>query len=140
VWIVSDVLDRACRTFLGGPSGALRFRFVMQPLVAATLAWRAGRRDARAGRPPFLWDLASGKGHRRELVARGWRDIERVFFVAMAVDLVYQFLEHVRPSLLGAVMTASVLAVLPYVLLAGPANRLARRLSSKGPSSMASTR
>jgi hypothetical protein len=138
-WVAVNVFERAWRTFLGGPDGPLRFRFVMQPLMALLLAWRAGRRDASLGRPPFLWGLVFDGAHRAEYVRRGWNDVSRVFALAVAMDLVYQALRHLRPSILASLLTATVLAIVPYLLFAGPANRLARRMSKRGPSSFVSS-
>jgi hypothetical protein len=136
----TDILERAWRTFVGGPSGPLKFRFLLQPLMALLLAMRAGRRDARLGHPPFLWGLVSGRGARREYLLRGWKDMSRVFVLAVAMDLLYQFRRGLRPSLLGALLAATVLAIVPYLLLCGPVNRIARRMSMRGPSSLAPSR
>src|SRR5262249_1737990 len=51
---------------LARASAPMKFRFVLQPLMAALVAIRDGRKDARAGRAPYIWallgDRASG-GH-----------------------------------------------------------------------------
>ncbi len=54
---MDPLLEQAWSGFVHGPTGPLKFRFVVQPLVAAVLALRAGIRDAREGRAPFLWAL-----------------------------------------------------------------------------------
>ena len=41
-------------------TGPMKFRLVLQPLMAAFFAIRSGLADARAGRPPYLWALVSG--------------------------------------------------------------------------------
>ena len=40
---------------VGRLHGPMTFRFIMQPLAASFLAVRAGLKDARERRPPFLW-------------------------------------------------------------------------------------
>src|SRR5215471_16676752 len=42
---------------LARPSGPMKFRFVLQPLMAAIFAARDGLKDARTGRPPFFWAM-----------------------------------------------------------------------------------
>jgi hypothetical protein len=105
--------------------GPLTFRFVLQPLVAAILALRAALRDAREGRPPFLWALLTDRGHRKEHVSRGWTDVGTVFLVAVLVDLVDQRIVGPRIFPMQSLLVATLLALVPYVLLCGPLNRIA---------------
>jgi hypothetical protein len=52
-----------------------------------------------------------------------------VFILAVVLDVVYQLIEHrwvVYPG--EAVLVAIILAIVPYLLLRGPVNRIARRL------------
>ena len=109
---------------VGGP---MTFRFVLQPVVAAIIGARAGVRDARAGRPPFLWTAITDATQRREMLHDGWRDIAKVFIFAAVLDSIYQFfvLHWFHP--LQAAVVASMLALVPYLLTRGPVNRLARR-------------
>ena len=48
----------------------------------------------------------------------------RVFIFALILDVVYQYMESrwVYPA--EALLVASILAMIPYILLRGPANRL----------------
>jgi hypothetical protein len=55
-----------------------------------------------------------------------WQRISRVFVLAFALDVVYQLLAWGGLKPLQALLTATVLALLPYLLLRGPVNRLAR--------------
>ncbi|MBK6427847.1 MAG: hypothetical protein IPF82_17140 [Blastocatellia bacterium] len=57
----------------------------------------------------------------------GWEDIGRVFVMALVIDAIYQaFVLHwFYPG--EALITAVVLAIVPYALMRGPAARLARR-------------
>jgi hypothetical protein len=36
-------------------SGPMKFRLVLQPLMASFLAIRSGLADAKAGKPPWFW-------------------------------------------------------------------------------------
>ena len=71
-----------------------------------------------------------------------WRSVGKIFVLALALELVYQILvlHGLRP--VQTILVATGLALVPYVLLRGPVNRLARlargpRLSDtpSGPSS-----
>jgi hypothetical protein len=123
---MSELLRHVWAHLVGGVNGPLRFRFVVQPLVASVLAVRASVRDARAGRPPFLWALITHHGHRKEDLRRGWKDVRQLFLVAVLADLTYQFIVFRRLHLLPALLVAVFLACVPYLLLAGPFNRIAR--------------
>ncbi len=125
---MEELLARALRGALDGLSGPMRFRFILQPLVAILVAFRAGRRDARTGQPPFLWAVVLHHGHRKERAAQAWRDVWRVFLVAVLVDFSLQVIVHQRVVPLQAVFVATTLALVPYVLVCGPINRLERRL------------
>ncbi|MBX3035247.1 MAG: hypothetical protein KF865_15120 [Bdellovibrionaceae bacterium] len=104
----------------------MNIRFVIQPLVAILLAVRAGLRDARAGHPPFLWTLATNKSARARLLGQGFKEISQVFALAIILDGIYQILTVKGIYLLELLFTAIVLAIVPYVLVRGPASRVAR--------------
>ncbi len=123
---MDPVLGEAWNGFLGGPTGPLKFRFVVQPLVAAVLALRAGIRDAREGRSPFLWALLTDRGPRKERLARALTDVGTVFLVAVLADLVDQRLVGPRVLPTQSLLVATILALVPYALLCGPLSRLAR--------------
>jgi len=112
--------------FIGRLDGPLHFRFFMQPLMAIVLAIRDGSRDAREGRRPWAWKLIHVPEQRRFVLADGWKGIGRVFLLAIALDVIYQFIEWRTLRPVGALVTGIILAVIPYVLLRGPVNRLLR--------------
>jgi hypothetical protein len=109
---------------VGGP---LTFRFILQPLMATLLAVVAGLRDAREGRPPYLWTIITDPSQRVDLLREGWRSIARVFVVAVIVDLIYEWLTARLFYPLETLIVATVLAVIPYLVVRGPVNRIARR-------------
>lgn len=106
--------------------GPLTFRLILQPTVAAVLAFRAGRKDAQEGRVPYGWAIFSDQANRRDLLREGWKDVAKVFVIAVIIDLVYQIIELRWFYPEEAVIVAAILALLPYLLLRGPANRIAR--------------
>ncbi len=121
-----EILARGWSNFLARLDGPMHFRFVVQPLVAAILALRAGLRDARAGEPPFLWAILRDPERRSARFKDALRDVASVMIVAAVLDAVYQVLVHGGIFLFELVITVAVLALVPYLLVRGPASRLAR--------------
>jgi hypothetical protein len=118
--------------FLARFDGPLHFRFFVQPLMAVLFAVRDGKRDAREGRGAYLWSIVTDPAQRRYLLESGWKGISKVFVLAFALDVVYQFLEWRGLKALQALMTAVLLAVIPYAILRGPIDRLMRIKRSGG--------
>ena len=129
---MDNPFDTYVINFLARLDGPLHFRFIMQPLMAIALAIRDGSRDAREGRRPWEWKLVHVPEQRRYLLADGWRGIGRIFLLAVALDVIYQLVEWHTLRPLGALTTAIVLAVIPYVLVRGPINRLLRLTHDHG--------
>jgi len=123
---MDNPFDTYAINFLARLDGPLHFRFIMQPLMAILLAIRDGSRDAREGRRPWAWKLVHVPEQRRYLLADGWKGIGRIFILAFVLDVFYQLVEWRTLRPFGALVTAIVLAVIPYVLLRGPINRLLR--------------
>ena len=109
---------------IGRIDGPMHFRIYLQPLMAIIFAIRDGRKDAREGRPAYGWALLTSSEHRRYLLHDGWKGFRNVFVIAVVLDVVYQFVAIGSWRPLQALATALLLAVIPYVLLRGPANRL----------------
>jgi hypothetical protein len=112
--------------FIARFDGPMHFRLYMQPLMATLFALRDGKKDAREGRSAYLWSMLTDPEHRRYLLVSGWKGISKVFVLAFALDIVYQFMVWHGLKPVQALLTAAVLAVVPYVLLRGPANRVMR--------------
>ena len=121
---MDEILRRFMEDIAGRVHGPLSFRFILQPLMAVIFAARDGRRDAREGKPPYAWAVFTNAAHRRELLRNGWKSSGRIFLFALVLDAVYQHLA-VRRFYPGEALAVSVLlALLPYLLLRGPINRL----------------
>jgi len=96
--------------------------------MAFYLAFRDGKKDATEGKSPYFWSLFHDREHRRERLLHGWRSIGKVFIAAFVLDVVFQFVVFHGIRLRGGAITAGIiLALLPYILLRGPVNRLFRR-------------
>ena len=120
---------------MGGP---LTLRLLIQPTVATILAIRAGWKDAQQGRAPYFWALLSNPVHRHDLLREGWKDVGKVFILAVVLDVIYQFIVVRWVYPVETLIVAAVLAILPYLLIRGPVTRLARGwhqgvTGSKGP-------
>ena len=123
---IADSFSQAVQELLGRSSGPLHARLLIQPLVASVLAIKAGLRDAKAGDPPFLWTVLTKSDERKPLVRSAWKDISKLFIIAMVLDTVYQFLVLKEFRILQTLIVAIVVAVIPYSLLRGIVTRLAR--------------
>jgi hypothetical protein len=122
------MIHRAVEQLLGRASGPLHFRLVLQPIVATVIAIRAGLKDARENQPAFFWTVLTDPAERQQLLQSGWKDLTKIFIVAMVLDAVYQLIELHAFYVIQALIVAIVLAVVPYVLVRGPVNRLKRLL------------
>jgi hypothetical protein len=123
---IREILSRGVEQLLGRASGPLHFRLVIQPIVATILAVRAGLKDAREGQPAFLWTALTNPAERKRLASSGWKDIGKVFILAIVLDTVYQVLVLRGFHVVQTLIVAVGVALLPYVLLRGPVTRLAR--------------
>ena len=124
--MLEEVLRRGWTNLVGRSDGLMDFRVILQPTVATLIAIRAGIKDARKGVPPFLWALFSRRGRRRDLLSQGWKDVGTVFVVAVILDAIYQIVMHSSIYPLEMLLTATVLAFLPYALLRGIVTRIVR--------------
>jgi hypothetical protein len=125
--MIPDVLVRMWEDIAARPAGPMAFRFVLQPTMAVIFAIRDGRRDARAGRSPYSWDLLDGGGDTMALLREGLAAVLKILILAVVLDLAYQsrVLDTVYP--VEAIIVALCLAFLPYVLVRGPVGRFGRR-------------
>jgi hypothetical protein len=128
---MDETLARMWDNLFGRIGGPLTFRLILQPLVAASLAIRAGLDDARAGRPAYFWALLSDPAQRRARLHEGWADVAKVFVLALGIDVVYQTIVQrwVYPG--EALIVAFLLAFVPYLLLRGPVARIARSVARR---------
>ena len=114
---VDDMVAR-----LHGPG---RLRFILQPLTAIVLGARDGVKDARAGNPPFLWDLFFRSSNRSRLVRSALASVRDLVAVAILLDVAAQLLifRMVHPG--AALLFGPVLIALPYAIARALTNRIA---------------
>lgn len=121
-----DELARAVEQLLARANTTMAIRLVIQPITAIVLALRAGLIDARTNKPAFLQEFLFHPESRMHLIASMWKDIGRLFLLAFAIDVVYQFIILKNLYLLQALIVAVALAVVPYIIFRGPITRIAR--------------
>ena len=121
-----DLLVRGWMNLFDRVGGPMTFRIILQPAMATLLAVLAGLRDAREGRPPYLWTVLTDPLQRADLLREGWKAIARVFLLAVIMDIIYQLIVQRWIYPLESLIVAILLAVVPYLLVRGPVNRIAR--------------
>lgn len=124
---IDDVAIRFMERMAARVSGPMKFRLILQPTMAAIFAIRSGLKDAHEGRPAFLWTVLTDPASRDDLIKDGWKSVGKVFILAMALDIVYQIIVSHFVYPFEVVVTASLLAIVPYIALRGLTTRIARR-------------
>jgi len=123
---MNEILAKLWQNVYARVTGPMNLRLIVQPAVATILAIRAGLRDAHQARAPFFWAVLRNPAHRRELLRQGWKDVGRVFVLSTILDVVYQLIVYRAVYSLELVITAVTLAIVPYVLVRGPINRIVK--------------
>jgi hypothetical protein len=115
------------------PDAPMRFRFILQPLMVAIVAIRHGLADARTGRSPYFWTMLGNPRERAQRLNEGLNATARIILLGLVMDAIYQFivLEQFYPA--EAVIVALLFAFIPYVIIRGPAARIARRWHRASP-------
>ena len=122
---MDPIITRISHNLVARVTGPMHFRLLLQPGMATFFAIRDGLKDARECKPPYFWGLFTDKGERESMVKNGWKSVGKVFILAIVLDVVYQLIEHrwtVYPG--EAVLVALILAIVPYLLIRGPVNRI----------------
>jgi hypothetical protein len=121
IWarIVGNLADRV--------SGPMKFRFVLQPVMAMIFAVLAGLKDAKAHKPAYFWSLFTNPAERGALLKDGWKSVGKVFLLALVLDIVYQIivLHTVYPG--EVLIVAFILAIVPYLIVRGLVTRIAAK-------------
>jgi hypothetical protein len=133
---MDDIFGRIWRDLIGRLTGPMHFRLILQPAMATIFAIRDGVRDARKAEPAYFWSLLTDATNRSYRIRTGWRAVGRVFALAIAMDVIYQIIATRRIYAGEALLTAAGLAIVPYLLLRGPINRMIRYCTRRKPLSM----
>jgi hypothetical protein len=128
---IEDLFAQFWQELVSRPGGPFGFRFILQPTIAACLAIRDGYKDARTNRTPYLWAIAYEPAERGPRIREGLRALTVALTVGVTVDVAYQIivLDGLRP--LQTLIVVLALGFLPYLLVRGPAGRIARLLERR---------
>lgn len=122
-----DGLERMVENLIGRLDGPMHFRLFLQPATALFFGIRDGLKDAREGKPAYFWAIFANLGQAKELLKSGFKSVTRVVIFALVMDAIYQIIVSHWFYPLEAVLVAFILAFVPYLLIRGPVNRIARR-------------
>jgi hypothetical protein len=122
-----ETIARGLENLLGRFGGPMSFRLLVQPAVAIFFGIRAGIRDARENKPTFLGCALSNPSSWRVRMRLSWRDVGAVFIIALVLDGIYQIIVHSGIFVLEMLITATALALVPYMIVRDLAARVARR-------------
>ena len=119
-----DVWNRFIENLFSRLDGPLHFRFFVQPAMAIIFAVIDGIKDAKMGRPAYFWAMVKNPDQRRELLRIGWKRIGKIFILAVILDVIYQIKVY-HWFYPGETLTVAILlAIVPYLLVRGPVDRL----------------
>jgi uncharacterized protein YjeT (DUF2065 family) len=128
VWhgVTGDAWRRFWHDLIERPDAPMRFRFFLQPLMAAIAAIHDGREDARAGRSPYFMTVLRNPQERMGRLREGINATARIILLGLVMDVIYQLLvlKTFYPN--EALVIALLLAFVPYVIIRGLVLRVAR--------------
>jgi hypothetical protein len=135
VWhgVSIPIFQRIWHDLLARPDARMRFRFILQPLMAAIVAIRDGLRDARTGNEPYFWTMVGNPSERTRRLNEGLNATARIILLGLVMDAIYQGIVLRRFYPAEAVIVALLFAFVPYVIIRGPAARIARRWGAATP-------
>jgi hypothetical protein len=129
-----DSWERVIGNLIARLDGPLHFRLFLQPGMALFFGIRDGLKDAREGKPAYFWAMFANPAHAKDLLESGFKSVTRVVIFALIMDAIYQLIvsHWFYPG--EALLVAFLLAFVPYLLIRGPVNRIARRFPGFAPS------
>jgi hypothetical protein len=124
--VTGATLRRFWHDLVERPDEPMRFRFVLQPLMAAIAAIHDGRADARAGRSPYFMTVLRNPQERVGRLREGLNATARIILLGLVMDVIYQLLvlKTFYPN--EALVIALLLAFVPYLIIRGLVLRIAR--------------
>ncbi len=124
--VTASTLQRLWQDLFDRTDAPMRFRFLLQPLMAAMAAVHDGLEDARAERPPYFVTMLRNAQERVGLLREGLNATARIILLGLVMDVIYQavVLKTFYPN--EALAIALLLAFVPYLIIRGLALRIAR--------------
>lgn len=108
-------------------SGPMSFRLILQPVMSLIYAVIAGVKDAKAGRQHFVIDgliLGKTKRTRKDLLKELWKDVGKVFILAVIMEVIFEIIEFKTVHPLEVIRVSFFLAIVPYLIFRGPVERI----------------
>jgi hypothetical protein len=121
-----EVFKRVWHQLIDRADAPMRFRFILQPLMAAIAAILDGLKDARTGRSPYFWTMLRNPRERIERLNEGLNATARIILLGLVMDAIYQIIVLKRFYPAEAVIVALLFAFVPYVIIRGPVLRIER--------------
>lgn len=130
-----DTLHRVFIDLVGRLTGPLHLRLLLQPAMATFFGIRDGLKDAREDRPAYFWGFFTDPSHDKERLKSGLKAVAKVLVSALVMDAIYQLiaLHWFYPG--EAFIVALELAFVPYLIIRGPVDRIAKWWMSRQASS-----
>ena len=127
-----DTFARFWNDLVDRPDGPMRFRFLLQPVMATIAAVRDGIMDARLGRAPFLETVLRDPKKRIGRLNEALNATARIIILGLVMDVIYQslVLKTFYPN--EALVVALLLAFVPYLIIRGLVTRVWRRRAPTG--------
>jgi hypothetical protein len=127
--ITLKVLEQFWHDLVERPDGPMRFRFLLQPLMATIVATRDGLTDARSGRSPYFATVLGNPQERIGRVREGLNATARIIALGLVMDVIYQAVVFKTFYPDQALVVALVLAFVPYLIIRGVIARIWRSQS-----------
>jgi hypothetical protein len=129
VWhgVSIPIFERIWHDLVARTDARMRFRFILQPSMAMIVAVRDGLKDAQTGRSPYFWTMLGNPRERTRRLNEGLNATARIILLGLAMDAIYQAIVLGQFYPAEAVIVALLFCFFPYVIMRGPAERIARR-------------
>ena len=124
---LTDMIARGWENFLARPQGTLEVSIHSPTYHRGHTGASRWHQQCSKRSPAYLWAAFTKPGYRVQLLHGGWKDIRTPFLVSAVLDAIYQLITHRFIYPLELLFTATLLALVPYLILRGPVNRIARR-------------
>src|SRR5262249_38012929 len=111
------VIEQFWHDLVERPDGPMRFRFVLQPLMATIVAIRDGLKDVRSGRSPYFATVLGNPQERMGRLREGLNATARILALGLVMDVIYQAIVFKTFYPDQALVVALVLAFVPYLII-----------------------
>jgi len=125
------VVEQFWHDLIERPDGPMRFRFVLQPMMATIVTIRDGRQDARSCRAPYLATVLGNPQERAGRLRHGLSATARIIALGLVMDVIYQTVVFRTFYPDQALVVALVLAFVPYLIVRGVITRIWRSQPSR---------